>query len=170
MLIDAIEELSGRNQGNDIKIMRQGRVDARKSTARHARMMEETDVPAVCNQIVRTMAERNAASLPALYSLAGGVEKTCGYYCVMQRMRQRQRRRADDVGTLRLFGPFDNCDVARFIGISARALGLIEPDTAIPPAALRQPSASRQAASKVRRRAYPNPIVAPHLERVEQAA
>lgn len=133
-------------------------------------MMEETDVSAVCNQIVRTMAERDAASLPGLYCPEEGVEKTGGYYFVMHRMHQRHRRRADDVGTLRLFGPFDNCDIARFIGTSARALGLLEPDTTIPPAALQQPSEFRLAERKARRRAYPNHIVPPPVERAERAA
>lgn len=127
-------------------------------------------MPVMSNQIVRTMAERDAVSLPGLLYPADGVEKTGGYYFVMHRMRQRQRRRALDVATLRVFGPFDNCDVARFIGTSAGALGLLEQDVAIPPSALRQPSESRQLACKPRHRAHPNTIVAPPVERVEQAA
>lgn len=107
---------------------------------------------AVRSQIIRKMAEGDSNSPPTYHHRDGACEgMSLGYYFVMPRIRAKRGRKTVDADALRAFGPFDNPDVARFIATSARALGLLDQDAAIQPAAFREPRQARNMERRVRR-------------------
>jgi len=94
---------------------------------------------AVRSQIIRMMTEGDSGSPPSYQHSDGECDRmSLGYYFVMPKRRTKQGRKTVDAGTLCVFGPFDNPDVARFISTSACALGLLDQDAAIQPVAFRE--------------------------------
>lgn len=77
-----------------------------------------------------------------------------GYYFVMPKKRIKQGRKTVSTVKLCAFGPFDSPHVARFIGTSAVALGLTDPDSELQPVLFRDPVES----GKTERRARRNPV------------
>lgn len=78
-----------------------------------------------------------------------------GYYFVMPKTRTKQGRKTVKAGTLCVFGPFDSPHVARFIGTSARALGLVDPDATIQPVPFQEQSRAADMERQARRLRVP---------------
>ncbi|NMG73999.1 hypothetical protein [Aromatoleum diolicum] len=107
---------------------------------------------AVRSQVISMMTEGDSGSPPTYHHRDGDCERmSLGYYFVMPKRRTKQGRKTIDAGTLCVFGPFDNPDVARFMGTSACALGLLDQDAAIQPVAFRESSQARNMERKARR-------------------
>jgi len=84
------------------------------------------------SQIIRVLREDESVVQLISHQVEDGRQHACprfSYYFLMPKTRIRRTREANHPRTLCAFGPFRSADQARFISVSAHALGLVEAPT-----------------------------------------
>jgi len=105
------------------------------------------------NRIIGMMTGDESMSPPGHQHVGGECDSVSpGYYFVMPKKRLKQVRKSVSTVKLCAFGPFESPHVARFIGISAVALGLTDPDSELQPVLFRGHVESGNMERKTRRK------------------